>query len=140
MAVFGSGTSPDQVSPNSLLGGAAFVNNNDLAVQYAPVLSLDMIRGATGIESKYIIVDDAGIIGLFRYDSSDTTTADNNATVLVTSDGRRYKPVVPGRNGTTANRPGTVGLPTGYPYYDTTLGKPIWWNGSAWKDAANSTV
>jgi hypothetical protein len=34
--------------------------------------------------------------------------------------------------GTTANRPILSGLPAGYRYFDTTLGKPIWWNGSAW--------
>jgi hypothetical protein len=25
-------------------------------------------------------------------------------------------------------------------YFDTTLGKPIWWNGSVWKDSSGSTV
>ncbi len=40
---------------------------------------------------------------------------------------------------TTANRP-TVGLVVGQQVWDTTLAKPIWWNGSVWKDAANTTV
>lgn len=42
-------------------------------------------------------------------------------------------------NGTTANRP-TANLKVGYPYYDTTLGKPVWWNGTVWKDATGTTV
>lgn len=42
------------------------------------------------------------------------------------------------RNGTTANRPTTSIL--GESYYDTTIGKPIWWNGSVWKDAAGNSV
>ncbi|OIN55486.1 hypothetical protein [Arsenicibacter rosenii] len=138
MGPFGSGTSPDQTSPNSLLGTAAHVNNSDNAIWYAPVMNLDYVRGQPAIESKYIIVDDASVIGLYRYDSSDTTTADNG-TVLVTIDGRRYKPVTD-RTGNTAGRPGTVGLPTGYQYYDTQIGKPIWWNGTAWKDASGTTV
>ena len=25
-------------------------------------------------------------------------------------------------------------------YFDTTLGKPIWWNGTAWVDATGATV
>lgn len=29
---------------------------------------------------------------------------------------------------------------TGAQIYDTTLGRPIWWNGSVWKDAAGTTV
>lgn len=33
------------------------------------------------------------------------------------------------------------GVPTqGEMYYDTTLGKPIWWNGTVWKDAVGTTV
>jgi hypothetical protein len=40
----------------------------------------------------------------------------------------------------TAGRP-TVGLYTGFSQcFDITLGKPIWWNGSVWKDAAGTTV
>lgn len=41
-------------------------------------------------------------------------------------------------SGTTARRPTTKTV--GYQYYDTTLGKPIWWNGTVWKDAAGVTV
>ena len=28
----------------------------------------------------------------------------------------------------------------GYQYFDTTLSKPIWWNGTAWVDATGATV
>lgn len=41
-------------------------------------------------------------------------------------------------NGTSANRP-TSSI-VGQFYYDTTIGKPIWWNGSTFKDAAGNTV
>jgi len=40
-------------------------------------------------------------------------------------------------NGTTANRP-AVTLFTGQFYFDTTIGKPIWWNGTGWVDSAGS--
>lgn len=42
-------------------------------------------------------------------------------------------------NGTTAERPnyGDMGI---IQYYDTTLGKSIWWNGSAWVDATGTGV
>jgi hypothetical protein len=46
-------------------------------------------------------------------------------------------------SGTTANRPVStvqVALPTGYLYYDTTLDRPIWWNGTVWKKADGTTV
>jgi hypothetical protein len=41
--------------------------------------------------------------------------------------------------GTTAQRPVT-GLVPGLQYYDTTLGVPIWYNGTVWKNAAGTTV
>ena len=42
-------------------------------------------------------------------------------------------------SGTTANRP-TLQLQIGQPYYDTTLGIPIWYNGTVWKNASGTTV
>lgn len=42
------------------------------------------------------------------------------------------------KSGTTANRPTTTVI--GFQYYDTTLGKPIYWNGTVWKDSAGTTV
>lgn len=41
-------------------------------------------------------------------------------------------------NGLTAARPAAP--VTGQFYYDTTIGKPIWWNGTNWKDATGATV
>lgn len=40
---------------------------------------------------------------------------------------------------TTEYRP-TKGLIAGTQVFDTTLGKPIWWNGTAWVDATGTTV
>lgn len=41
------------------------------------------------------------------------------------------------QSGTTAQRP-TVTLFAGRPYFDTSLGYTIWWDGSQWVDAAGS--
>lgn len=41
--------------------------------------------------------------------------------------------------GTTANRP-TLSLQVGQQYFDTTLGYPIWYDGTDWVDATGSTV
>lgn len=41
-------------------------------------------------------------------------------------------------NGTSANRP--TSPVTGQSYYDLTIGKPVWWNGTVFKDAAGNTV
>jgi hypothetical protein len=45
--------------------------------------------------------------------------------------------------GTTAERPvstAQVPLAVGQIYYDTTLDRPIWWNGTVWKKADGTTV
>lgn len=41
-------------------------------------------------------------------------------------------------SGSTANRPNNVHI--GYMYFDITLGKPAWWNGTGWVDATGTTV
>lgn len=40
--------------------------------------------------------------------------------------------------GETADRP--AAYPLGKPFFDTTIAKPIWWNGTAWVDATGATV
>ena len=46
--------------------------------------------------------------------------------------------IVPLAFGTTAHRPATA--TTGQMYFDTTLGIPIWWNGTAWVNSAGAPV
>jgi hypothetical protein len=41
--------------------------------------------------------------------------------------------------GITADRP-VAELQIGQFYFDTTLGIPIWWNGTVWKNASGTTV
>lgn len=43
------------------------------------------------------------------------------------------------QSGTTANRPDKL-LWVGRRYFDTTLGKPIWYSGSVWVDATGASV
>lgn len=42
------------------------------------------------------------------------------------------------KSGTTSNRP--TGIEVGSCYFDSTIGKPIWWNGSKWIDAVGADV
>jgi hypothetical protein len=42
-------------------------------------------------------------------------------------------------SGATADRP-TTDLQIGQFYFDTTLGIPIWYNGTVWKNASGTTV
>ncbi|WP_409340823.1 glycosyl hydrolase family 28-related protein [Paenibacillus sp. MBLB4367] len=41
-------------------------------------------------------------------------------------------------SGATGVRP--TGVPVGYSYFDTTLGKPIWWSGAGWKDSSGAVM
>ena len=43
-------------------------------------------------------------------------------------------------NGSTSNRPSASDINTGYMYFDTSKGKPIWWNGVAWVDAMGNGI
>lgn len=43
-------------------------------------------------------------------------------------------------SGATAARPTLTSSDIGFQYYDTTLGLPVWWSGSAWKTAAGGVV
>ena len=51
------------------------------------------LRAATAT-AAYVFITDSGKQGIFAYDSSDTSTADNTGTVIVTANGRRYKRVI----------------------------------------------
>lgn len=42
--------------------------------------------------------------------------------------------------GTTANRPTLSSTNKGFQYYDITINKPMWWNGSNWVDGTGTTV
>ena len=42
------------------------------------------------------------------------------------------------RSGSTSGRPSSPTI--GYQFFDTTIGKPIWYNGTSWVDATGTTV
>lgn len=54
--------------------------------------------------------------------------------------GTQWKALGSSRSGTTANRPTLDVFDVGFMYWDTTLGKPIWWVGSSWKYADGTSV
>ena len=57
-----------------------------------------------------------------------TDTPTDNLSIV----NRRYVTL----NGTTANRP--TSSVTGQRYFDTTVGRPVYWSGSTWVDGAGS--
>lgn len=67
-----------------------------------------------------------------------------NQGVLVSTSGNLKSPLtdflaIPYLNvGVTSQRPGNAD--NGFQFFDVTLRKPIWWNGSSWVDANGATV
>lgn len=51
-----------------------------------------------------------------------------------------YKAIQQVLYGTSGNRPATTPWSKGLVYFDTTLGKPIWWDGSHWVDSTGTQV
>lgn len=59
----------------------------------------------------------------------------NDTMRQVALDAWRWKSI-----GATADRPSLDAAYAGWEHYDTTLGMPLWWSGSAWKDATGAAV
>jgi len=91
--------------------------------------------GAGGYFSTFRLNDDVS----FNYQLYETLDGKVYRRNINNADNSWYGWTMPNINaGTTANRP-TVST-VGFQYFDTTLQKPIWWGGSAWKDATGATV
>jgi hypothetical protein len=66
----------------------------------------------------------------------------NAGSLLTTDAAGNQAPVAIVRSGTTGARPTSpaIGLYVGFQYWDSTLSKPVYWNGTVWKDATGATV
>lgn len=91
------------------------------------IMSNESTNDIISHNSKWILKP--GETGLFVYfkEGADETMF----CVSKTSDMQR-------KDGSTELRPSNINA--GYQYFDTTLGKPIWWNGTAWVDSTGATV
>jgi len=64
------------------------------------------------------------------YDGTDTYTT--HAGALIVQQSVYDTASITRKYGTTAQRPTLTTADIGFEYYDTTIGTPIWWSGSAW--------
>lgn len=51
-----------------------------------------------------------------------------------------YGRILRAESGETADRPTLTSADVGVQYFDTTLGEPVWWDGSDWRDATGTTA
>ncbi|UVI33270.1 hypothetical protein [Paenibacillus spongiae] len=81
----------DATATGTVYGGAdSSLKNLGLCI----TTTVDQLRITSAPDPRYAFyVTDAGREGFFLYDAADTTTADNNGTVLVSTTGRRFKRV-----------------------------------------------
>lgn len=85
------------------------VHNMDNNV--TPVLTISGLQGAsytTISRPKLVTISNTSPVSQFYYDASDTTTADNGTTVLVTTAGLRYKKLVSSGGGVTEEQMDTA--------------------------------
>lgn len=119
----GTVTSVGITVPTGLsVSGSPVTTNGTLVVSYANGYSIPTTAKQTQWDNKQ---------NALTFDTAPTT----NSTNPVTSGGV-YNALY--KSGTTTQRP-TTNLIVGMQYFDTTLGQPIWWNGTVWVDALGNT-
>jgi hypothetical protein len=79
------------------------------------------------------------VSGAFAASGLFTKTVDTAQVPYAMRSDKRQAPIQTTFADVTGNRPISGRFP-GMMYFDTTLGKPIWWNGSVWKDSTGATV
>lgn len=120
-------------SSNSTVSNIEITGTNQIGV---------FLNNCTGQNTASNLYNPSSTTATLYNNNTNTLTASFIDTTKVSGNSLASYPVVfyqKNSTVTTANRP-TVGLVVGQQVWDTTLAKPIWWNGSVWKDAANTTV
>lgn len=86
------GIAMDQIEGLTLPGGAGFVNGAmQYAANYAAIRALPFSKIKAVTALGCLSAGDGGGGGIFRPDPTDTTSADNGGSILVTADGGRLK-------------------------------------------------
>jgi hypothetical protein len=104
-----------------------------------PMLALKLAGASKG----QLTLGSNGDLYLQHYNTN-TLSMENVFNVNYKNEFKLYKAITGLRNesGATASRPAGLNNTTdkGYQFFDTTLGKPVWWAGANWKDATGVIV
>lgn len=119
-------------------------SNDLLAIRYATTWTGDTAVAAsmyaTGLEI-YANADPYMLNQFVTYQGKMwKSLVDNNPATPVEGAFWTLALTLPSTSGTTAARPSASTAGAGFAYFDTTLGKPIWSNGTAWVDATGTVV
>jgi hypothetical protein len=78
-------------------------------------------------------------LALDQYSQAQQAARDNALRLYFNQIDNFSQAVIGNVSGPTAGRP-KVGLYIGKPFFDTTLGIPIWWSGTKWVNASGTGV
>jgi hypothetical protein len=115
---------------------------NSLAVSDTTTLDLSMIGGGTNVD-PFIIQGNVTLKMQQLSDVNDPEGAPVAGEVPIyvgTGVGAHWEFRFPFRAFTTAGRPAANTVAAGGVYYDTTVSKPAWSDGIAWRDAAGVAI
>lgn len=97
--------------------------------------SVALVESAAGSTAKLVYKNN-----IFTDNNNDGNIIPSTST-NVYSDGNLALMVNPKRKtGSSSERPTLTATDVGFPYYDTTLNMPIYWNGSSWVDVNGETI
>jgi hypothetical protein len=139
-------------SPDYTNGYRDDFNNITLTVAQATRATVAMNEpyGALAVGTATKIAEAVGGAAIYQSTVSPngSLAANPGSLCMITSGVTYYKRtgtgntgwVLIGSNGTTANRPAASSVGAGGEYYDTTLSKPIWSDGTTWRDAVGTAA
>lgn len=120
----------DQATIEDCFFGYAASGTRD-AVQLTAVTTA-RLRRVLALQNANRITADGGTGRVLIEDCTYTSLSLGTAVATITTTGKQL--------GATGSRPAAATVGAGAQFYDTTLGKPIWSDGTNWKDAAGTTV
>lgn len=130
---------------------ASLSNNEHGYVWHKKITSLSQYNSLTVEADKYIYMNGSfigvGFKGEWFGDGTTLPTTNSKVGQRYTNvnggigntffirEGSTFRPVQLIYSGTTSNRPSSS-RPVGFTYFDTSIGKPVWWNGTSWLDVS----
>ncbi|KKO89032.1 hypothetical protein AAW12_22980 [Sphingobacterium sp. Ag1] len=135
-------TKPLVLKPRHLEGDIVF---NDFYSNSPQIIAIPLHRSVVFPVAKLIAGGDpngniGGKLGDL-YTNNTGTTLDTSVFVKYNnSPNQGWYPMQPIIFGATINRPTLSASNRGFSYYDTTIGKPVWWLGSSWLDLSLQNI
>ena len=124
-----------------LTGGSTWLDNASVSVKFKKITDISVANVISNNNELYLYKSFVGIteqnIAISSVNVSDMNGL--STTNILNFYGNNVREYNSYRDGITSVRP-TLYRYVGLQYFDTTLGYPIWWDGSVWKNSTGVTV